>query len=331
MSPNRLTYLASAAALLLASLASGQSVVSARSGAIHHVEGRVLVDDQLVQRKFGEFPNLAERSLLRTELGRVEVLLTPGVLVRLGESSAMRMLSTQLDDTKLELVAGTALLEAMEIFEDNSVTVMAGGAAIQILDHGLYRITAEPAELRVYKGKARVTQNDQTLLVKKGRLVALGGEHLAANRFDTEETDALYRWSARRSAYLAMANVSAAKSLLDWGVPWRRSGWYWNPYFGMLTFIPASGLFHSPFGYSFWSPSRVFYVYSPPLVSSGWGGGGGGGRYNPDLGYVTVSGRSAPSAPAPSVSPGPAAAPAESPRMGGSASPRGEAGGGRGR
>lgn len=330
MSPSRLSCLLAAAALFGAAGAAGQSIVSARSGAIHHIEGRVLVNGQLVEKKFGEFPNLAEGSLLRTELGRAEVLLTPGVLIRLGEHSAMRMLSTQLDDTRLELAAGTALLEAMEILEGNSVTVMANQAAIQILDHGLYRISAHPAELRVYKGKARVTQNDETLVVKKGRLVALDGERLAANRFDTEDTDALYRWSARRSGYLAMANVSAAKSLLDWGVPWRASGWYWNPYFGMLTFIPASGLFYSPFGYSFWSPSRVYYVYAPPAQSA-WGGGGGGGRYNPDLGYVTVSGRSAPSAPAPSASPGPAAAPAPSPRMGGSANPRGDAGGGRGR
>jgi hypothetical protein len=331
MFSSHLFCLLPAAALIVPGVALGQSVVSARSGAIHHIEGRVLVDNQPVQKKFGEFPNLAEGSLLRTELGRAEVLLTPGVLVRLGEASAMRMLATDLKDTRLELVAGTALVEAMEIFEDNAVTVMAGGAAIEIVDHGLYRITAEPPELRVYKGKARVTQNDETLVAKKGRSVALGAGRLAASRFDTEETDALYRWSARRSAYLAMANVSAAKTLLDWGVPWRTSGWYWNPYFGMLTFIPASGLFHSPFGYSFWSPSRVFYVYAPPQVQGGWGGGGGGGRYNPDLGYVTVTGRSAPSAPAPAVSPGAAAAPAESPRMGGSASPRGEVGGGRGR
>lgn len=319
-------------AALFTGAASGQSVVSARSGAIHHIEGRVLVDNELLEKKFGEFPNLAEGSQLRTELGRAEVLLTPGVIVRLGEESAIRMLSSQLTDTRLELAAGSALVEAMEILSDNSVTILCKGSAIQILDNGLYRIDAEPAELRVYKGKARVVHNDESVVAKKGRLVSLDGNTLVASRFDTGAGDPLYRWSARRSGYLAMANISAAKSLLDWGVPWRSSGWYWNPYFGMFTFIPASGLFHSPFGYSFWSPSRVYYIYSPPPMQSGWGGGGGMGHYNPDRGYVTVGGRSAPSAPAPSVGAGGAAATVDaSPRTGGSASPRGDAGGGRGR
>lgn len=317
-------------AATLGSAAWGQSIVSARAGAIHHIEGRVLVDNQRVEKKFGEFPNLAEGSLLSTELGRVELLLTPGVIVRLAEESALRMLSTRLTDTRLELVAGTALIEAMEILPDNSVTALVEGAEILILEKGLYRLAAAPAELRVYKGKASVRAGDQKLVVKKGRKVAFGGETLATQNFDTDETDALYRWSARRSGYLALANISAAKSLLDYGVPWRSSGWYWNPYFGMFTFIPSSGLFHSPFGYSFWSPSRVYYyVYPQQPVQSGWGGGAME-RYNPDLGYVTVSGRSAASvavsAPQAGAASAPAAAEAESPRTGGSASPRSEAG-----
>lgn len=322
-------WLPALAAGIVTSAAWGQAIVSARAGAIHHIEGRVLVEGQPLERKFGEFPNLAEGSLLSTELGRVELLLTPGVIVRLGEESTLRMLSTRLTDTRLELVAGTALIEAMEILPDNSITALVEGFEIQILDKGLYRITAAPGELRVYKGKVNLRAGEQKLVVKKGRRVALGAETVAAQSFDTEETDALYRWSARRSGYLALANISAAKSLLDYGVPWRSSGWYWNPYFGMFTFIPSSGLFHSPFGYSFWSPSRVsYYIYPPQPVQSGWGGGGME-RYNPDLGYVTVGGRSAPavSAPAQAGAVGaPAAAEAESPRTGGSASPRGEAG-----
>jgi len=320
-------WLPALAAGTLAAAAWGQAIVSARAGAVHHIEGRVLVDGEPIEKKFGEFPNLPEGSLLRAELGRAELLLTPGVILRLGEDSALRMLSTLVTDTRLELVAGTALVEAMDILPDNSVTVLVGGYEILILERGLYRVATQPGELRVYKGKASVRAGDRKLTVKKGRSIAFGAETLAAQRFDTEETDALYRWSARRSGYLALANISAAKTLLDWGVPWRTSGWYWNPYFGMFTFIPASGLFYSPFGYSFWSPSRVSYhLYPPQPVERSWGGGLE--RYNPDLGYVTVSGRSAGSAPAPQAGTAgaPAAAEVDSPRTGGSASPRGEAG-----
>ena len=37
-----------------------------------------------------------EDSVLRTELGRVEMLLTPGVVVRMSEDSALRMISARL-------------------------------------------------------------------------------------------------------------------------------------------------------------------------------------------------------------------------------------------
>jgi len=323
-----LRWLPALAAGTLAAAAWGQAIVSARAGAIHHLEGRVLVDGEPIEKKFGEFPNLAEGSLLCTELGRAELLLAPGVILRLGEHSTLRMLSTLVTDSKFELVAGTALIEAMDILPDNSLTALVGGSEILILDKGLYRITAQPAELRVYKGKASVRVGDRKLAIKKGRMVPLEAETLVAHRFDARQTDALYRWSARRSGYLALANISAAKSLLDWGVPWRASGWYWNPYFGMFTFIPASGLFHSPFGYSFWSPSRVsYYLYPPQPAARGWGGGLE--RYNPDLGYVTVSGRSAGAAPTPAPQAATVDVPAmpeiDSPRTGGSASPRGEA------
>ena len=71
-----------AALLLAASAAFGQSIVSVRSGAVHYVEGRVLMDGQPLDLKFAQFPNLAEDGVLRTELGRAEMLLTPGTIFR---------------------------------------------------------------------------------------------------------------------------------------------------------------------------------------------------------------------------------------------------------
>ena len=327
-------FVLAAAVPLLATAALAQSIVSARSGAIHHIEGRVLIDDEVVETKFAEFPNLQESSVLRTERGQVEMLLTPGVIVRMNEHSGVRMISSRLSDTRLEMIEGSALVEVMEILKDNAITLFCSGSAIQLLDDGLYRIDADPPQLRVYKGKAQVVSGDQVLTAKKGKVVDLGGV-LMASKFDSKVGDSLHRWSSRRSGYLAMANVSAAKSLYDWGVPWRMIGWRWNPYFGMFTFIPASGIFHSPFGYSFWSPARVFYAYVPRRQNTGYSSGGGGGSgYNPRLGYVTVSSRSASrsSVSTSSTSSNAASvAPSASPRSGGSAVPRGSAAGGRGR
>ena len=323
------------AALLFATTSFAQSIVSARSGAIHHLEGRALIDGDVIATKFAEFPNLQESSVLRTERGRVEMLLTPGVVVRMSEHSALRMISSRLSDTRLELLEGSVLIEAMEILQDNAITLFCNDSSIQLLDEGLYRIDASPPQLRVFRGKAQVVSDDQILTAKKGKLVDLGGV-LIATKFDSKAGDSLHRWSSRRSGYLAMANVSAARSLSNWGVPWSSSGWRWNQYFGMFTFVPYSGIYHSPFGYSYWSPRQVYQTYyvprRQPASSGGWGGGASS-RYNSNLGYVTVSSRSA-SRSSGSVSSGSSSASSSassSPRTGGSSSSRGSAAGGRGR
>ena len=81
-------------------------MISARSGLIHYVEGQVYLGDQPVETKFGNFPEVKENQQLRTEEGRAEVLLTPGVFLRLGENSSFRMITNRLIDTRLELLSG---------------------------------------------------------------------------------------------------------------------------------------------------------------------------------------------------------------------------------
>jgi hypothetical protein len=41
----------------------------------------------------------------------------------------------------------------------------------------------------------------------------------------------------------------AAKYVSNSGTSWNRSGWYFNPYFRMFTYIPMNGMFNSPYGY----------------------------------------------------------------------------------
>src|ERR1700689_1753967 len=91
--------------------ASAQAVISAKSGLIHYMEGHVYLNDQLIESKFGEFPDVKENQQLRTEDGRAEVLLTPGVFLRLGENSAIRMVTNRLIDTRLHSLSGSALGE----------------------------------------------------------------------------------------------------------------------------------------------------------------------------------------------------------------------------
>jgi hypothetical protein len=262
------------------------------------------------------------------------VLLGPGAILRIAENSSFRLVADRITDTRLELLAGSALLECAEILKGNRITIVTGGQSATIRKDGLYRFDFDPARLRVYDGEAELTAGGQTLVVKEGRQVALNGL-LAAEKFDNKVGDTLYRWSKRRSGYLAVANLSAAKSIRDSGLGWGVSGWRYNPYFGFYTFIPASGIWHSPFGFLYYAPRTVYRVYEQPAVSRGYGAGGfggpGGPRYNPNLGYDTMSRSSSGSYVGSSASAPVAAAPAPSPRAAESATPRESSGGGRGR
>lgn len=308
------------------------AVISARSGLIHYVEGQVYVGDQQVESKFGNFPEVKENQTLRTEEGRAEVLLTPGVFLRLGENSSFRMITNRLIDTRLEFLSGSAIVEAEDILKDNSTTVVYGDTTAHIVKKGLYRFDSSPAELRIYEGAADVASGDKTVEVKDGHLIAL--DTLAVSRFDKTTTDALNRWSERRAEYVSMANVSAANSLrtsmfngdysLYSGGSLFSSGWYFNPFFGMYTFVPGmngmgmNGMWMSPYGYRFWSPFDVYMAYMPGYYYSPYGYGypgyGYGGGYA--NAYNSVAAKSVPAPSHSSVGSGRAAGSSGSASMG---------------
>ena len=286
----------------------GQSVLSVNSGLVHYSEGKVYAADKLVEPKFGHFPELKNNDVLRTEEGRAEVLLSPGSFLRVAENSSVRMISNRLTDTKIELLSGEALVETVDQLKDkaaamvkgNAITMIYKDASISIVKSGVYVFNADSGRVRVYEGEAVVSAGGSQLTLKKGKETLVGGA-LMASKFDAKLGDELVRWSYRRAGYVAMANVSAAKSFRDNGYGSGGfsllgggfgSGWAFNPYYGMYTFVPGFGLATSPFGYSYWSPYSVgqFYAYAPYLGGSYYGGGyGGGGSYrNPGSTYTTT-------------------------------------------
>ena len=249
-----------------------QSVISAHSGVIQYVEGDVTIDGAAVHPKFAQFPDVKSGQVLATEEGRTEVLLTPGVFLRVGENSSVRMLSNALSDTRMEVVSGSVLVEVGELLENNAIAFDAARAHMALAKKGLYRIDAGPARLRVYDGQAAVAAGSENLTAKKGHQIDLDTAKLVDTRFDIKDTDAFYRWGARRAEYVAAANVVSARvasnSDHSSGFASSPSGWAWNPYFGMYTFLPASGVYYSPFGAAFYSPVAVNYFYFPQRT--GW-------------------------------------------------------------
>jgi hypothetical protein len=299
-------------AALAAIPAGAQMVVSARSGVVNYTEGAVFLNNEPVESSVTHYPDIKEDGVLRTAEGRSEILLTPGVVLRLAENGSIRMITNRLVDTRLELISGSAVIEADEIAKDTHVTVVVGKGSAAILKPGIYRFDAEPAQLKVYRGEASADSTP----VGSGRMLAFDGSR-AVQKFNTDDTDALDRWSKRRGEYMSIANVSAAKSMLDTGyfgtacMP----SWRFNLWLGMNTFVPCTGYLMSPYGFGFWSPLTVMQGWPYYYGGSVYYRGGGGGVSTP-----------AAAAAAPRTPPAPGA----SPRSGAEVSSGGGFGGGHG-
>jgi len=307
--------------LALAGFAYAQNAISAKAGMINVADGDVYLIDakggepQKVQPKASEFIDMKDGQVLKTTEGRAEVLLTPGSYLRMADGSSFRMHSNRLSDVRLEVLSGSVLVEVTELLEDSHITVLDKDSTVTIAKAGLYRFDMDPARVRVYLGEVLAEFNGQKVALKGGKeLVASAGGWTQA-KFDNKETDPLYRWAKRRSGYLAMANVSAARQTSRGGMGFSRGLWSYNPYFGFATYVPYLDTLRSPFGYYYYTPSTVMAVYYPPSYGGGggggWAGGGagsgyaagmpsrsaGGSSYSPSAGVSTSSGSVSSSSP----------------------------------
>jgi len=216
---------------------------------------------------------------LSTTDGKAEVLLTPGVFLRIGDNSEIRMVSPSLINTQVELTHGEAMLEVDQLVKDNHIAVLVDGGSITAEKTGLYRVTADQAPTAaVIDGKAEVVSGDKKVELGKGHETALGPV-LKAQKFDSKKEDDLYAWSNVRSEYDAQASYQAAKNVYvnnyydglwgGWGAGWG-PGWFWDGGFDSWAWLPFDGAFYSPFGWGFYSPSLVWYASVVP--GHGWHG-----------------------------------------------------------
>jgi hypothetical protein len=283
---------------------NAQSVISAHSGVVNYFEGEVTVNGQAPPSKPGTFAEIKENKEITTQMGRAEVLLTPGAMLRVGENSSLRMVSNKLADTKLDFLSGSAILDQLEVAPFNSVSISYQDYVVAFPKKGVYRFDSEPAQLKVYSGDAVVTHGAESVHLTAGHEMAFTPA-LVSERFDPKSGDALYRWAKHRSEALAVANLSAARNAGS-SFFGNSGSWYYNPYYSMYTYLPGGrGMLCDPFsmGICYYSPLGSYYYFNQPYRNynygnagnySGYTGGGGGGSaaYNSSGYYPTSSGTS---------------------------------------
>ncbi len=273
----------------------------AQPGTVNYVEGQASIDSQPLNQNSVGTAGLQAGQTLATQNGKAEILLTPGVFLRVNGNTAVRMDSPSLENTALTVQSGRAMVEAGEILPANNIVMNENGASIRLEKKGLYDFDANRGLVRVFDGELEVTVNNRNYRVTSGHELALNaGDKLKARGFDKKAAqDDFYRWASLRASYLAEANVDAARTYTR-GYGWYGAGWYWDPYFSAYTWIPGDGLFWSPFGWGFYSPWVVGYApfygfgyrgpyfhhfgpgYRAPVAANrGFAGGFAGSRVSP--------------------------------------------------
>jgi hypothetical protein len=245
---------------VLALPADGQSVISTRSGVVHFFEGAVYLADKPLEPHLGKFPSMAKGAELRTAQGRAEVLLTPGVFLRMGEGSAIRMVANELSDTRVELLAGLAIVDSAEPSPGTSVTLIYRDWTVHFLRQGIYRIDSEPARLWVHQGKAEVSAgtSGEPIFVEQGMDVPFAAV-LVPERSIDQPRDALDDWAEGRQQSISADNTIAA-NIQDPG-----SMDSLNPDPDSFTYFPMLGL--APLGWGLSSASSSLGQYQPGFDS----------------------------------------------------------------
>jgi hypothetical protein len=289
------TLVLSLAALVVP--AFGQGANPARPGTLNYIEGQASMEGHQLSRRSVGHAELQVGQYLATANGKAEILLTPGVFLRLDNNTTIKMISPDLMKTEVEVLQGRASVEADQLYKQNNILIDMKNGQTQLLKNGLYEFNATNNTVRVFGGKADVftsvtpQPNEKPVGVKGGKQLTLTGEAVKPVSFNSKQVEAadpLYNWSSLRAAYLGEENIDLASSY--GGNANFAPGWFWNQSAYDYTWLPGGyDPFFSPFGYGFYSP---YYIYGGGFIYGGYRGGYGGyrGGYGGRGGYANRGG-----------------------------------------
>jgi hypothetical protein len=270
-------------------------LISAKAGVVNILEGEVNVKgesatwDRLIA---GE--DLREGDTVKTGAnGRVEILLNPGCYLRLGEESEMVYADSTLGALKINLLRGSAIVEASAL--DGPIALKAGQTLFRIVKVGLYRFNAGAG------GKAEVAVRDGRVMVngallKGGKKATIDNGSPVVASFDKKVVDSFDTWSKDRAKTLIAANKKLSQKVM------KRNGaltslfsvWVYDRSCGCRTWLPGGYGFSSPYGGSYSNCNPFYYRYNPWRYNNpGYNGGGynGGGGTTAGGGNSSGGGR----------------------------------------
>ena len=206
------TLLKAAAAFFLPTAAFSQDVISAKAGMISHIEGRVLLQGEPLLEIQRTYLHMEAGQRLRTEDGRAEVLFAVGSYFRIAPHSEIEMVSAGLTSASVRLHRGSMIVDAHSVYDEDSLTLLAGEAKVRLLKKGLYRLDAaevEGSSLTVVQGSALLISEGSESTIKKKRSIRFGNPDGAVfeSRFKHWQEDELSAWQAKRASVIAQTTA----------------------------------------------------------------------------------------------------------------------------
>lgn len=254
-----------------ASFAMAEPTRMPRPGILNSVQGQVTFDGRPAQARPLRQEKLRSGQMIRTRRGKAEMLLTPGSYLRIGRNSEVRMISRSLENTRVKVIKGRALLDAEADYKHSLVIIM-DGTTTRIEKKGIYGFNANQEIVSVLHGKAAVYEDGSRIVLKKKRQLDI----TAQQPFEVQKlnkrafkSSALYRWNEVRNRYESRARKSVRHSIAQTG-HWYGPGWYWSRFWGFYAYVPTARAYvapfygpdYGPFGWNDWD--------------WGWGGWGDG-------------------------------------------------------
>jgi hypothetical protein len=204
---------------------------------------------------------------------RAEILLTPGIYLRMAGDTEFVFQFDGSSDQTVTLRRGSIIIEAAV---DSWILVATPKSDVHLVRAGLYRIDVNnnQLEVAVRDGKAFVGDAE----VKEGRKETLATGEPVIAKFDKKSYDLFDTWSKDRAKSLIALNRQLSQrglkssgliSLID-------NVWIYDRFCGCYTFLPWSSGFSSPYGWDY-SVFNPYWSYRTPWYYNRWNGGVGSG------------------------------------------------------
>ena len=178
-------------------------------GTLNYIQGSANLSGKPLNNHDVGNTDMNPDQVLHTGMGKAEVLLTPGVFLRVADHSSVKMISPDIANTKVALISGEIGVEVDEIHPQNDLQIEVNGVTTRLLKQGFYEFFANRPRVFAFSGEAQVETGDGMVRnVKRDHEMALvAGAEAKSRRFNSSHAeDNLYNWSKLRSQYMAEAN-----------------------------------------------------------------------------------------------------------------------------